>query len=66
MFFEMLTERPITSGSGEEWDGNNQMFPIVWAVVKKLTNASWSLSIEQIKCELCIRDGLELSLISDM
>lgn len=47
-------------------DGNNQMFPIAWAIVEKETTESWTWFIEQLKSDLCMGEGLGWSLVSDM
>lgn len=47
-------------------DGNNQMFPIAWAVVEKETTESWDWFIQHLQADLQIGDGLGWALISDM
>ncbi|XP_039146523.1 uncharacterized protein LOC120283834 [Dioscorea cayenensis subsp. rotundata] len=47
-------------------DGNNQMYPVAWAVVDKETTETWSWFIELLSADLNIGDGLGWSLISDM
>ncbi|CAN1121220.1 hypothetical protein LINPERHAP2_LOCUS649 [Linum perenne] len=46
-------------------DGNNQMFPIVWAIVEGENRDSWGWFIEIIQEELNLGDGPRLSIISD-
>lgn len=47
-------------------DGNNQMFPITWAVVQKETTKSWTWFFENLKAGLSIGEKLGWSLVSDM
>ncbi|XP_039145936.1 uncharacterized protein LOC120283315 [Dioscorea cayenensis subsp. rotundata] len=47
-------------------DGNNQMYPIAWAIVDKETTETWSWFLEQLSDDLNIGDGLGWSIISDM
>lgn len=47
-------------------DGNNQMFPVAWAVVENETTESWVWFIEHLSSDLRLGDGLGWSLISDM
>ncbi|CAN1144569.1 hypothetical protein LINPERHAP2_LOCUS14175 [Linum perenne] len=46
-------------------DGNNQMFPICWAVVEWENRSSWSWFIELLKGHLGLDDGTGWSVISD-
>ncbi|CAN1184738.1 hypothetical protein LINPERHAP2_LOCUS37152 [Linum perenne] len=46
-------------------DGNNQMFPIAWAVVEGENHSSWGWFIEIIQEELNLGDGTGWSIISD-
>ncbi|CAN0917246.1 hypothetical protein LINGRAHAP2_LOCUS30172 [Linum grandiflorum] len=46
-------------------DGNNQMFPIAWAVVEGENRSSWSWFLEILRDELSLNDGTGWSLISD-
>ena len=47
-------------------DGNNQMFPVAWALVEKETTESWTWFLQQLQVDLCIGDGLGWSIVSDM
>lgn len=47
-------------------DGNNQMFPIAWAVIDKETSETWSWFIQLLKINLCLGDGLGWAVVSDM
>ncbi|XVF65088.1 hypothetical protein PTKIN_Ptkin09bG0218700 [Pterospermum kingtungense] len=47
-------------------DGNNQMFPIAWAVVHNENTETWSWFINQLCDDLEIGDGLGWAVISDM
>ncbi|CAN1135647.1 hypothetical protein LINPERHAP2_LOCUS8965 [Linum perenne] len=46
-------------------DGNNQMFPIAWAVVEGENRESWGWFIEIVQEELNLADGTGWSVISD-
>ncbi|WOL20175.1 hypothetical protein Cni_G28978 [Canna indica] len=46
-------------------DGNNQMFPIAWAVVKGENYESWSWFLRLLFDDLGIAQGYGLTLISD-
>lgn len=47
-------------------DGNNQMFPIAWAVVSVENKENWGWFLNLLKYDLAIGDGAELTIISDM
>ncbi|XP_039131855.1 uncharacterized protein LOC120268592 [Dioscorea cayenensis subsp. rotundata] len=47
-------------------DGNNQMFPLAWAVVEKETTETWAWFFENLMIDLGMGEGLGWSLISDM
>ena len=47
-------------------DGNNQMFPIAWAVVHTESIETWSWFIDQLSIDLNIGEGLGWSVINDM
>ena len=64
MFLKGLMKGQLLVALGR--DGNNQMFPIAWAVVDKETNESWSWFIENLQANLCIGDGLGWAIVSDM
>ncbi|CAN1134419.1 hypothetical protein LINPERPRIM_LOCUS16104 [Linum perenne] len=46
-------------------DGNNQVYPIAWAVVEGENTSSWTWFIQTLKEELGIEDGRGWSVISD-
>ncbi|CAN1130545.1 hypothetical protein LINPERHAP2_LOCUS26205 [Linum perenne] len=46
-------------------DGNNQMFPIAWAVVEGENRDSWGWFITILQEELNLGDGSGWSIISD-
>ncbi|CAN0857803.1 hypothetical protein LINGRAHAP2_LOCUS6932 [Linum grandiflorum] len=46
-------------------DGNNQMYPIVWAVVENENRSSWTWFISILQKELGFADGTRWSVISD-
>ncbi|CAN1176724.1 hypothetical protein LINPERHAP2_LOCUS32698 [Linum perenne] len=46
-------------------DGNNQMFPIAWAVVEGENRDSWGWFISILQEELNLGDGSGWSVISD-
>lgn len=47
-------------------DGNNQMFPIAWAIFEKETTESWDWFIQHFQCDLHLGDGIGWALISNM
>ncbi|XP_050211777.1 uncharacterized protein LOC126661938 [Mercurialis annua] len=47
-------------------DGNNQRFLIAWAVVKSESKATWVWFLKNLVTDLDIRDGSNLTLITDM
>ncbi|XP_060190514.1 uncharacterized protein LOC132619706 [Lycium barbarum] len=47
-------------------DGNNQMFPLVWAVVEYENKSTWTWFIIILKEDLALGDGTDLTLITDM
>ncbi|XP_015167756.1 uncharacterized protein [Solanum tuberosum] len=47
-------------------DGNNQMYPIAWAVVDKETKDTWSWFLKCIKHDLELTEGEGLTVMSDM
>ena len=46
-------------------DGNNQMFPIAWAVVEGENQDSWTWFLKMMMQDLGIFDGLGWTVISD-
>jgi hypothetical protein len=46
-------------------DGNNQMYPIAWAVVEKENKDSWMWFLKLLKDDLDTSDGNGFALISD-
>ncbi|CAN1122798.1 hypothetical protein LINPERHAP2_LOCUS1525 [Linum perenne] len=46
-------------------DGNNQVYPIAWAVVEGENTSSWTWFIQTLKEELGIEDGRGWSVISN-
>ena len=51
--------------SGVGKDGNNQIFPIAWAVVEGENQTSWTWFIQLLMRDLGISDGLGWTMISD-
>ncbi|XP_075076921.1 uncharacterized protein LOC142163520 [Nicotiana tabacum] len=47
-------------------NGNNQMFPIAWAVVDQETKHSWTWFIKNLISDLNLGDGVGLTVMSDM
>lgn len=47
-------------------DGNNQMYPVAWAIVDRENSESWGWFLEQLKVDLGLDDGLSWAIISDM
>ncbi|KAH0655964.1 hypothetical protein KY285_030846 [Solanum tuberosum] len=47
-------------------DGNNQMLPLAWAVVEYEKKETWTWFIKLLKEDLGLRDGEDLTLITDM
>ncbi|XP_019258308.1 PREDICTED: uncharacterized protein LOC109236566 [Nicotiana attenuata] len=47
-------------------NGNNQMYPISWALVDQETTHSWSWFINYLKTDLELRNGEDLTVMSDM
>ncbi|KAH0761349.1 hypothetical protein KY290_017422 [Solanum tuberosum] len=47
-------------------DGNNQMLPIAWAVVEVENKFTWAWFFTLVKNDLDLREGHELTLITDM
>ena len=62
-FLKTETKGQLLSGVGK--DGNNQMFPIAWAVVEGENQTSWTWFIQLLMRELGIYDGLGWTIISD-
>lgn len=46
-------------------DGNDQMFPVAWAVVEGENNDSWEWFLNEVKDSLGLNDGAGLAIISD-
>ncbi|GMI68820.1 hypothetical protein like AT5G15685 [Hibiscus trionum] len=46
-------------------DGNDQMYPIVWAVVENESTHSWSWFLSLVTVDLELEDGFEYNIISD-
>ncbi|KAL2904518.1 Trafficking kinesin-binding protein 1 [Bienertia sinuspersici] len=46
-------------------DGNDQMYPVAWAVVEGENNDSWEWFMKQVKECLLLNDGTGLAIISD-
>ncbi|WOL17275.1 hypothetical protein Cni_G26064 [Canna indica] len=46
-------------------DGNNQMFPITWAVVEGENQDSWTWFLERLALDLRITDSFGMTVISD-
>ncbi|KAK8613997.1 hypothetical protein V6N13_122376 [Hibiscus sabdariffa] len=47
-------------------DGNNQIFPIAWALVEVENRETWAWFLENIQRDLNLGDGSKFTLISDM
>lgn len=47
-------------------DGNNQMFPIAWAVVSVENKENWGWFLNLLKYDLSFGEGAGLTIISDM
>ncbi|KAL4332157.1 hypothetical protein GQ457_07G005540 [Hibiscus cannabinus] len=47
-------------------DGNNQIFPIAWALVEVENRETWAWFLENIQRDLNIGDGSKFTFISDM
>ena len=62
-FLKTETKGQLLSAVGK--DGNNQMYPIAWAVVEGENQASWTWFIELLMQDLGISDGLGWTIISD-
>ena len=62
-FLKTETKGQLLSGVGK--DGNNQMFPIAWAVVEGENQTSWTWFIQLLMRDLGISDGLGWTIISD-
>ncbi|KAL2930621.1 Antiviral helicase SKI2 [Bienertia sinuspersici] len=46
-------------------DGNDQMYPVAWAVVEGENNQSWEWFINKVKQSLQLNDGAGMAIISD-
>ncbi|KAL2934515.1 Halomucin [Bienertia sinuspersici] len=46
-------------------DGNDQMYPVAWAVVEGENNQSWEWFINEVKQSLQLNDGAGMAIISD-
>ncbi|PKI38534.1 hypothetical protein CRG98_041099 [Punica granatum] len=46
-------------------DGNNQMFPIAWAIVEGKNQDSWTWFLKRLAAELGITEGFGVTIISD-
>ena len=64
MFLKRFVEGQLLVAMGK--DGNNQLFPIAWAIVQKETSETWTWFIDLLKYDLAIVDGLEWALVNDM
>ncbi|KAK9042068.1 hypothetical protein V6N11_017149 [Hibiscus sabdariffa] len=47
-------------------DGNNQLFPVAWAVVEVENRETWAWFLEHIQIDLEIGDGDRFTILSDM
>ncbi|XP_019242569.1 PREDICTED: uncharacterized protein LOC109222702, partial [Nicotiana attenuata] len=47
-------------------DGNNQMFPIAWAVVEVENTFNWTWFLKCLSEDLGLQDGRDLTMMSDM
>lgn len=55
-FLKVLMKGQLLVAMGR--DGNNQMFPIAWAITENKTTLSWTWFLRELKSYLCIGDGL--------
>ena len=62
-FLKTETKGKLLSVVGK--DGNNQMFPIAWAVVEGENQTSWTWFIQLLMGDLEISNGLGWTIISD-
>lgn len=64
-FLKGLVKGQLLTAIGR--DGNNQMFPIAWAVIAGVENTEhWKWFVESLMVDLDIIDGLGWTVISDM
>ena len=63
MFLKRFVEGQLLVAMGK--DGNNQLFPIAWAIVQKETSETWTWFIDLLKSNLGLVDGLGW-VVSDM
>ena len=47
-------------------DGNNQMFPIAWAIVAAETSVIWTWFIRALQHDLHLGNGSDLAIVSNM
>ncbi|XP_075075513.1 uncharacterized protein LOC142162741 [Nicotiana tabacum] len=47
-------------------DGNNQMFPIAWAIVEVENSFTWTWFLKCVTHDLELQDGRDLTIMSDM
>ena len=63
-FLKGLCEGQLLCAIGR--DGNNQMFPIAWAVVRTENAYNWGWFLKLLKYDLPLRDGEGYTIMSDM
>ena len=63
-FLKWLCKGEILSAIGR--DGNNQMFPIAWAIVSVENKFNWAWFLRCLKFDLPLGDGKGYTIISDM
>ncbi|XP_048497728.2 uncharacterized protein LOC125496290 [Beta vulgaris subsp. vulgaris] len=63
MFFENLFGGQLMAVVGR--DGNDQMYPIAWAVVEGENTSSWEWFITKLQVHLQLEDGDGLAILSD-
>ncbi|CAN1169864.1 hypothetical protein LINPERHAP2_LOCUS28653 [Linum perenne] len=45
--------------------GNNQMFPLAWAIIEGQTTSSWKWFVELVQGQLCLDQGNRWTVIYD-
>lgn len=63
MFFKECGQRVDANCIGR--DGNNQIFPLAWPIVRVESRDTWSWFLNRPKEDLNVLDGLGYTIISD-